>query len=113
MNLVRRFRPKASAGSWDTEAQRDIAAPYQWTGLSPGDAEMTEQFVSDMIVRECVLHCGGPWRGCGIPADELCLLAMQGANQRRTTESSTPGLRGLAPGLHAGAGGPDLVSGSA
>ena len=55
------------------------AWPYRPALLAPGDAEMAERVVSDVIVAECVLHCGSPWRGCGIPIDEPCLLAMQGA----------------------------------
>jgi hypothetical protein len=43
-----------------------------------GDAEMAEQVVSDAVVQECLMRCGIAWRGCGIPADDLCLLAMQG-----------------------------------
>jgi hypothetical protein len=80
MNLARGFLLKACAGAKRKVAhQGDAAESYRRILLTFGDAEMAEQVVSDVIVQECVLRCGSPWRGCGIPADGLCLLAMQGA----------------------------------
>jgi hypothetical protein len=82
MDLVRGF---ALTGSADRKgaanSKRRGAEPYGQIQLAASSAEMAEQFVSDVSVRECVLRCGGLSRGCGIPADDLCLLAMQGASQ--------------------------------
>jgi hypothetical protein len=92
MNLARGFRPKASVGSKYKKAhQGDAAESCRRTLLTPRDAEMAEQVVSDVIVQECVLNCGGPWRGCGIPAEDLCLLAMQGAARPTALNLATPG----------------------
>jgi hypothetical protein len=82
MNLARGLHLKASAGGKRKDAyQGDAAESYRRILFTFGDAEMAEQVVSDVVVQECVLRCGSPWRGCGIPADDLCLLAMQGAAQ--------------------------------
>jgi hypothetical protein len=79
-NLARGFLPKASADSKREDAhQGDGTQPYRGTLLTFRGAEMAEQVVSDVIVQECVLRCGTPWRGCGIPADDHCLLALHGA----------------------------------
>jgi hypothetical protein len=92
MNLARGFRPKASVGSKYKKAhQGDAAESCRRTLLTPRDAEMAEQVVSDVIVQECVLNCGGPWRGCGIPAEDLCLLAMQGTAGSAVLNPATPG----------------------
>jgi hypothetical protein len=80
MSLGRGFLMKASAGAKGKEAhQGDAAESYRRILLTFGDLEMAEQVVSDVLVQECVLRCGSPWRGCGIPADDICLLAMHGA----------------------------------
>ena len=80
MNLVRDFRLRASAGAGHKAVHHgDAIEPYRRILPTLRDPEMAEQVVSDAIVQECVLHCGNPWRGCGIPADAVCLLAMQGA----------------------------------
>jgi hypothetical protein len=55
------------------------ALPHRPAPLRSGHADLAEQVVSDVMVMECLLHCGSPWRRCGIPADDPCLLAMQGA----------------------------------
>jgi hypothetical protein len=82
MDLVRGFVLKTSAGRKDEETfERHAAEPYGQILLTAGSAEMAEQVVSDATVAECVLRCGSSWRGCGIPADNLCLLAMQGLSQ--------------------------------
>lgn len=79
VNLARGLLPKASAGAQHNEAhQGDDAGSYRRALLAFGDAEMAEQVVSDAMVRACVSGCGSPWRGCGIPADDHCLLAMLG-----------------------------------
>jgi hypothetical protein len=77
---AREFRLKAPAGARRKAVLRgDAAEPYRRILLALGDGEMAERVVSDVVVQECLLSCGVPWRGCGIPADDLCLLAMQGA----------------------------------
>lgn len=82
VNPARGLLPKASAGAQHNEAHRgDDAGSYLPALLTFGDAEMAEQVVSDAIVQACVLGCGSPWRGCGIPADDDCLLAMLGTAQ--------------------------------
>jgi len=71
---------KAPADGKPHEAhQCEPAESYRPALLALGDPEMAEQVVSDAIVQACVSRCGSPWRGCGIPADGLCLLAMLGA----------------------------------
>jgi hypothetical protein len=81
MNPAREFRRlKAAAGSGRQAAHRsDPVVPAPHILLALGDAEMAERVVSDLVVRECVVSCVTPRRGCGIPADDLCLLAMHGA----------------------------------
>jgi hypothetical protein len=92
MNLARGFHPKFSAASNHEKALRgDAPQPCRRTLLTVGDAEMAEQVVSDAIVQECVLRCGSPWRGCGIPADDLCLLAMRGAARPAVLSLAAPG----------------------
>jgi hypothetical protein len=79
-SLARGFLMKASAGAKGKEAHHgDAAESYRGILLAFCDLEMAEQVVSDVLVQECVLRCGSPWRGCGIPADDICLLAMQAA----------------------------------
>jgi hypothetical protein len=68
----------AAVGQGRVPCHRQAAWPYRPALLAPADAEMGERVVSDVIVAECVLHCS-PRRGCGIPADDPCLLAMHGA----------------------------------
>jgi hypothetical protein len=73
---------QSAAGDKDEVSyDRQVAWPYRQGVLAPGDAEMAERVVSHMSVAECVLRCGGLSRGCGIPIDDPCLLAMQGASQ--------------------------------
>jgi hypothetical protein len=80
MSLARGFLMKAPAGAKGKEAHQGAAAEsYRGILLTFGGLEMAEQVVSDVLVQECVLRCGSPWRGCGIPADDICLLAMQAA----------------------------------
>ena len=82
MNLARGLRPKPYAGAQHNKAhQGDDTESYRSTLLAFGDAEMAEQVVSDAIVQACVLACRSLWRGCGIPADDHCLLAMLGTDQ--------------------------------
>jgi hypothetical protein len=82
MGLARGFLMKASAGAKGKEThQGDAAGSYRGILLTFGGLEMAEQIVSDVLVQECVLRCGSPWRGCGIPADDICLLAMQAATR--------------------------------
>jgi len=82
MDLVRGFALKASAGRIGGEnSSRDGAEPCGQIRLTAGSAELAEQLVSQVIVGECMLRCGSLSRGCGIPADNLCLLAMRGASQ--------------------------------
>jgi hypothetical protein len=86
---MRRFAAKARAPAVGPQPapdykdepsyDRQAAWPNHQVLLTLDDAEMAEQVVSDVIVAECMLRCGSPWRGCGIPAGDLCLLAMQGA----------------------------------
>jgi hypothetical protein len=71
MNLARGFRLRNSGDAGRGEAHQGL--------FTFGDAEMAEQVASDAIVRARLPRCGIPWRGRGIPADGLCLLAMQGA----------------------------------
>ena len=79
VNLARGLLPKAFAGAQRNETyQGDDAGSYRPALLASGDAEMAEQVVSDAMVRACVLGCGSPRRGCGIPAEDHCLLAMLG-----------------------------------
>jgi hypothetical protein len=87
---MRRFAAKAIARSAvlqaapgdtdDLSHDQQAGWPYGQALLTLDDAELAEQVVSDVTVAECVLRCGSPWRGCGIPAGDLCLLAMQGAS---------------------------------
>jgi hypothetical protein len=80
MDLVRGFALKASAGRKGGEnSPCDGTELRGQIRLTAGSAEMAEQLVSQVIVGECMLRCGNLSRGCGIPADNLCLLAMQGA----------------------------------
>jgi hypothetical protein len=79
----------ADADRGKVSFHRQAAWSYRPALLRPADAEMGERVVSDVIVAECVLRCSSPRRGCGIPVDDPCLLAMQGAlltaqNQRMT-----------------------------
>jgi hypothetical protein len=81
MDLVRGFALKASAGrNGAGNSGRDGAERYGQVRLTAGSAELAEQLVSEVILGECILRCGSLSRGCGIPADNLCLLAMQGAS---------------------------------
>jgi hypothetical protein len=97
--LMRRFAAKAIAraavrntargGEDDVSYDRPAAWRYRQALLTLDDPEMAEQIVSELIIAECVLRCGSPWRGCGIPADDLCLLAMHGARPLRANEAGT------------------------
>jgi hypothetical protein len=80
--LARAVVLRTVAGDRD-ELAGDRQAPWLYRQAMPalGGAEMAERVVSDVIVAECVLRCGGPQRGCGIPTDDLCLLAMHGASR--------------------------------
>jgi hypothetical protein len=92
VNLARGLLLKASAdGKRKEEHRGDAAESYRRILLTFGDVEMAEQVVSDVIVQECVLRCGSPWRACGIPVDDLCLLAIQGA--ARPAEQASRALR--------------------
>jgi hypothetical protein len=87
-NPAHGFLQRASAGGKHKDAHHsDAAEPYRRTVLTLGDAEIAEQIVTDAIVQACVLRCSSPLRGCGIPADDLCLLAMQGAALARQAEA--------------------------
>jgi hypothetical protein len=82
MDHVRGLALKASAGrKGGGNSGRDGAERYGQIRLTAGSAELAEQLVSAVIVGECLLRCGSLSRGCGLPADNLCLLAMQGASQ--------------------------------
>jgi hypothetical protein len=82
MNLARGLLSKASAGAQHKEAYQGDDPESDWPLLlAYGDAEMAERVVSPAIVQMCALGCGSPRRGCGIPADGHCLLAMLGTAQ--------------------------------
>jgi hypothetical protein len=84
LDLVRGFVLKTPGGRTnDGTSERHAAEPNGQILLTAGSAELAEQVISDVIVAECVLRCVRQWRGCGIPADNLCLLAMKGAGWTR------------------------------
>jgi hypothetical protein len=71
------------AGPKDEEISGPPAASsYRRFAPTLGDVEMAERVVSDVIVAECSLRCGSPWRGCGIPAEDPCLLAIRAASRQ-------------------------------
>jgi hypothetical protein len=79
MDLVRGFALKTSAGrKGGGNSGRDGAERYGQIRLTAGSAELAEQLVSAVILGECLLRCGSLSRGCGLPAGNLCLLAIQG-----------------------------------
>jgi hypothetical protein len=80
--LVHGFARKAAAGNKHDEThQRSSAEGHRQILAALGTAELAEQVVSDVIVQDCVLRCGGSRRGCGIPAEDLCLLALRAAGK--------------------------------
>lgn len=93
------FGAAAGDGAEVSLDRRQPAWPHRPAQLILDDAEMAEHVVSDAIVAECVLRCGGPWKRCGLPAGDLCLLAMHGA--RRSAEHGSPaplvGIPGVSP----------------
>jgi hypothetical protein len=71
------------AGRKDEEISGPAAASsYRRFAPTLGYVEMAERVVSDVIVAECSRRCGSPWRGCGIPAEDPCLLAIRAASRQ-------------------------------
>jgi hypothetical protein len=69
-----------TAPASDYRSGLQAVAPGSPVTLTVREAELAERVVSAVAVADCLLSCSSPVRHCGIPAEDLCLLAMHGAS---------------------------------